>query len=154
MEPLPASAYADALREVVALARRYHALAAQSLDLHPTSLSAMEALARSGSLTPTELSDRLGLSPAATTNVLHRLESLGHAERAGNDADGRSVRISATPSATRAAGERLRPLITAMSDRMARYSPEELALVVGFLGDVADAYREGIAAFAEPPRDL
>lgn len=139
--------YSLQLREIAGLARRYHELLAGSLDLNATSLDAMDWLIRDGSLTPTEIAARLGISPGATTSVVRRLQETGHAHRVGHDADRRSVRIVPEPESVEAARSLLDPLIRAMGQRVARYSDDDLALVSEFLEDVAAAYREGIASF-------
>jgi DNA-binding MarR family transcriptional regulator len=140
--------YSLQLREIAGLARRYHELLAGSLDLNATSLDAMDWLIRDGSLTPTEISARLGISPGATTSVLRRLHDTGHAHRIEHDADRRSVRIVPEPASVDAARSLLDPLIRAMGDRVSRYSDADLALVSAFLDDVAAAYREGIASLS------
>ncbi len=75
--PPTATPYGMRLREIVGLARRYHGLVAETLDLNASSLDAMDWLIREGALTPTELSARLGMSPGATTSIVKRLEDTG-----------------------------------------------------------------------------
>lgn len=136
--------YAVQLREIATLARQYHALLGRSLDLNPTALDAMDSLIREGALTPTEIADRLGISPGATTSVVRRLEQTGHAHRVEHDLDRRSVRIVAAEASVRTAIGRLQPLIGALATRVGKYTPDQLALVSDFLDDVAAAYQEGI----------
>jgi DNA-binding MarR family transcriptional regulator len=138
--------YTDQLREIGTLARRFHALLAESLDLNPTALDAMDWLIRDGTLTPSEISARLGVSPGATTSIVRRLEETGHARRAVHDADRRSVRIVPAEASIATARDRLEPLVSSLRERVSRYSAEELELVSAFLDDVSSAYREGIAA--------
>lgn len=140
--------YSLQLREIASLARRYHELLAGSLELNATSLDAMDWLIRDGSLTPTEISARLGISPGATTSVVRRLQETGHAHRVEHDEDRRSVRIVPEPASVDAARSLLDPLIRAMGDRVAHYSDADLDLVSRFLDDVAEAYREGVASLA------
>lgn len=145
--------YSLQLREISSLARRYHELLARSLDLNASSLDAMDWLIRDGALTPSELSARLGMTPGATTGVVRRLETTGHARRVEHDEDRRSVRMVAADASVETALTRLRPLIAALGERIGRYSEAELALVSDFLEDVAAAYREGIASFESSPAD-
>lgn len=142
--------YAEQLREIARLARRYHLLLGRSLDLNASALDALEWLIREGPLTPTEISARLGVSPGATTHVVRQLESTGHARRVEHDADRRSVRMVAAEESIETARARLRPLVTALNSRVDRYTAEELELVSRFLDDVAGAYREGIAGVEDP----
>lgn len=143
--------YADQLRRIAALDERFRLLLARSLDLNFSALEAMEWLMRDGPLTPSELAERLSLTPGAVTGVIKRLEGTGHAHREASDRDGRSVRIAAEPESVRLATERLLPLIRDISGRADRYSEAEMAVVHRFLDDVTQAYRAGIDSL-EPPR--
>lgn len=136
--------YADQLRAISALDERFRALLARSLDLNFSALEAMEHLMREGPLTPSELAERLGLTPGAVTGVIKRLESTGHAHREASDGDGRSVRIAPEPESIRTATQRLMPLIIDMSSRTARYEAHEMEIIHRFLDDVTAAYRAGI----------
>jgi DNA-binding MarR family transcriptional regulator len=138
--------YAAQLRDIAALTTRYHRRLARSLDLNASSLDAMDFLLREGALTPTEIADRLGISPGAVTSVVRRLEQTGHARRVEHDADRRSVRMIAAEESRQVALARLQPLLAALGERMGQYSEDELRLVSAFLDDVAAAYREGLDA--------
>lgn len=142
--PGPMPRYADQLRRIASLDERFRMLLARSLDLNFSALEAMEWLMREGPLTPSELAERLGLTPGAVTGVIKRLEGTGHAHREASDRDGRSVRIAPEPDSVRTATERLWPLIQDITTRAGRYSEEEMAVVHRFLDDVEHAYRHGI----------
>src|ERR671932_2615494 len=78
----------------LALARRMH--------LNPTDLSAMGHLAfAEDSLGTGELTSRLGISPAATTELVDRLERAGHVLRRRDESDRRREPVTPTPSGTR-----------------------------------------------------
>jgi len=139
--------YAQQLRELARLTRRYQQLLGRSLELNESALDALDHLGHEGALTPTELAERLGISPGATTSVVRRLEQSGHAHRERHAADGRSVRLVPDEASGRLAAERHAPLLAALAARLDRYSPEQLALVSAVLDDIAAAYREGIERF-------
>lgn len=152
-EPPTPPRYAQQLREIAALTTRYHGLLARSLDLNASSLDAMDWIIREGALTPSEIADRLGISPGAVTSVVRRLEQTGHAQRIEHDLDRRSVRMVAADASVQTAVSRLQPLLAALGSRVGRYSDEELELVSRFLDDVTEAYREGIDHLADVQRD-
>jgi len=144
--------YAEALRRISALWQQYHARVATALDINGTALEAMEWLEREGPLTPSELAERLGVTPGAVTGMLGRLEATGHAHRERHAQDGRSVQVVANPASIDATVGHLLPMILDLSRRAAAYSPEEIALVERFLGDVEASYRIGLDALEAPPR--
>jgi DNA-binding MarR family transcriptional regulator len=60
-------------------------------------------LAAEGTLNLTELSRRVGVDPAHTTRIAHRLEDDGYARRAPDPEDGRSSLLTLTAKGRRAA---------------------------------------------------
>lgn len=98
---------------------------------------------------PGELTRYLGLSTASTTAILDRLERSGHITRVANPDDRRSIFIQATD---RAHAE-VRQTLGNMHDRMLAavidMTPEESAIVVGFLHRMSDAV-DGVAVDAGP----
>ena len=99
---------------------------------------------------PSELATRLGITPGAVTGVIGRLEQTGHAHRVRHESDGRSVQVVPNPRSVQATLGHLMPMIGDLHTRASAYSPEEIALVERFLGDVAASYRAGLAALGEP----
>jgi DNA-binding MarR family transcriptional regulator len=146
----PVPRYADQLRRISALGQRFHGKLAAALRLNATSLDAMEWLEREGPLTPTELAARLGVTPAAVTGVIDRLEATGHARRERRGVDRRSVHIVPNPASLADAARELGPLIGELRARLGDYTPEEMAVIERFLDDVAASYQAGIDAVATP----
>lgn len=69
-------------------------------DVRPAYGFAMQAIGRDGlfsGITASELGRRLGISKQAAGKTVDRLEHLGYAERAGDDADGRRKLVRLTP---------------------------------------------------------
>ncbi len=99
----------------------------------------LQAQRRGAMLTPTELSQRLGISTSSTTTLLDRLERSGHVARHRNPADRRGLVIQATEHSDR----ELRETLGRMHDRMMEVAealpPEAAAVVVQFLRRMADA---------------
>ena len=96
------------------------------LGLNPTDLRCLDWLSETA-MTAGELAEATGLSSAATTTLLDRLERKGFVQRERDTVDRRKVRVAMTPSGTgagrrpvRAAGARRRPGIGAVHRRRAR----------------------------------
>jgi DNA-binding MarR family transcriptional regulator len=117
----------------VALARR--------LAVNLTDLAAMGHLTFAVQpMGPRELSDRLGITPAAATDLVDRLERAGHLERRRDTVDRRRVHLIPTRSALDQVAEELRPLIAALNAVITGYSGAERAAVSRYLNDVRDVY--------------
>ncbi len=82
---------------------------------------------------PRELSDRLGITPAAATELVDRLENAGHLVRLRDTADRRRVHLRPTASAVAEVGGHLRELIENLDRIGAAYSDAERATIVDFL---------------------
>src|SRR4028119_1489435 len=79
-----------AFREVLTLTSLARAVLARRLGLSVHDVEAMEQVMVSGEpLGPVELSRRLGVTSAAATQSVHRLQAAGHVVRAPHPADGR-----------------------------------------------------------------
>jgi DNA-binding MarR family transcriptional regulator len=85
-----------------------------------------------------ELTGRLGISPAATTELVDRLERAGHVRRGRDEADRRRVVLEMSPSATAAGTEFFGGLQRDLVAAMAGYTEEELAVVGRFLAGMTE----------------
>jgi DNA-binding MarR family transcriptional regulator len=139
---------------VVELVRRATALAAgltEASGLSPTDASGLQALdaLAAGPLAVGALREHLGLSSAAATGLVDRLERAGLAERTPDPGDRRRVLVALSPRAREFGARHLRPWATAVERAVARAGPEDLASVRTFLADVLKGYAPDPA---EPPR--
>jgi DNA-binding MarR family transcriptional regulator len=122
----------------LALARRMH--------LNPTDLSAMGHLAfAEESLGTGELTGRLGISPAATTELVDRLERAGHVLRRRDDKDRRRVRLTPSPSATAEVLSHLGPLLEALDEVVEDVPDEEREAIRRYLAAGTEVYRSWAA---------
>jgi DNA-binding MarR family transcriptional regulator len=99
-----------------------------------------------------ELAQRLGLSPAATTAVVDRLENAGHVTRSRDGQDRRRVTVTMQDLALQLATAFFVPLGQRMNEAAASFGTQDLALtaaVVRHLTDAVTATRE--AAIARQP---
>lgn len=130
----------QALIEAVAAEMRNCHRAAEALDetvaarfgVNRTDLRHLELLC-DGPLSAGQLSERSGLSPAAMTSLVDRLERKGYVRRVRDAADRRRVFVELTDEARRASGDLNGPIVTAARDLLGAYTDDELALLRDFL---------------------
>lgn len=72
--------------------------------------------------------------------MLDRLERLGYLTRSADPADRRKVAVRITEDARKKAWQLYGPFATEGSEALKAYSPEELALLAGFLRDSRTLY--------------
>ena len=89
-----------------------------------------------------ELSTRLGITPAAATDLVDRLERAGHLERHRDGSDRRRVQLIPTSSALDRVSEELRPLTEALDSAAAGFTHSERAVLTRFLDEVTRIYAD------------
>jgi DNA-binding MarR family transcriptional regulator len=138
-------------REHSAAAVTFHAAAAASQDISVTEGKALDLLERTGPLTARQLSEMSGLAPASVTGLIDRLERKGFARRIPHPHDGRRVLVEIHPE--RAARVRLlfADFLRSLDELYARYTDEQLALIVEFLTECADRENAAAANLAPSP---
>jgi DNA-binding MarR family transcriptional regulator len=118
-------------REATAVA----AAMAEVTGLHSTDRNGLRALDLLAAEPQTVgwLAEQLGLSSAATTSLVDRLERAALVRRTADPADRRRVRVELTARARRFAERELRPVRRRLQAAMAGASDAELAVVADFL---------------------
>ena len=99
-------------------------------------------------LGPVELSRRLGVTSAAATQSVHRLQAAGHVVRTPHPGDRRRQVLQVTPSGAAHVFSELGPLLATVDRILRTYGAEDRAVVRRFLDDVIAAYT-GFAAETE-----
>jgi DNA-binding MarR family transcriptional regulator len=130
----------QALIESVSAGVRSCHRAADALDdavaarfgVNRTDLRHLELL-YAGPLSAGQLSERSGLSPAAMTSLIDRLERKGYVRRVRDAADRRRVFVELTDLARHAACELYGPVAEEARDLLAGYSDDQLALLRDYL---------------------
>ena len=150
--PSPPDPLQLALREVLTLTSLARTVLARRLGLSVHDVEAMEhvMLAREP-LGPVELSRRLGVTSAAATQSVHRLQAAGHVVRNAHPDDRRRQVLAVTPSGAAHVFTELGPLLALSARASEGLSEPERAAVQRFLTGIADAYREFIAGPGRPP---
>jgi DNA-binding MarR family transcriptional regulator len=107
---------------------------ADRLGINPTDLECCDLLFMNGPLTAGKLAELTGLTTGAITGVIDRLERAGLVERQRDPRDRRKVivRLLVESERVRRIGALYEPLSRAMDEILARYSDDELALIVDF----------------------
>jgi DNA-binding MarR family transcriptional regulator len=103
---------------------------ASRLGISPADLETMDILSTSGPLPAGRLAELTGLTTGAITGVVDRLEAAGFVRRERDAEDRRRVIVHLVPDRARKVAKLFEPLGRAMAELYARYSDEELALIV------------------------
>jgi DNA-binding MarR family transcriptional regulator len=115
----------------------------RALALNPSDLRCLDWLTERP-MTAGELAVATGLSGAATTTLLDRLEQRGYVRRVRDTADRRKVLVELTPDGTRTIMELYGPLAAEGPSLLSRFTDRDLALMRDFLveaTDVTDRHR-------------
>ena len=139
-----------ALREVLTLTALARTVLARRLGLSVHDVEAMEHVMLAGEpLGPVELSRRLGVTSAAATQSVHRLQAAGHVVRTPHPDDRRRQVLEVTPSGAAHVLRELGPLLALTRRADDGMSDDDRAAVHLFLTRIADAYREFVAGPGE-----
>ena len=129
-----------ALQELLTLSARVRHSVADRLHLYPGDLDAIQHLLAEP-LGPVDLSKRLGLTSAAATVAVDRLQARGHVVRESDPHDGRRTRVVVTASGKAEVFAELVPMFQALASAADDLSAEEREVVAGFLARAIDALR-------------
>jgi DNA-binding MarR family transcriptional regulator len=141
-----AMAFIAAIRKTGSLMHLMSQAAADRIGINATDLNCLNILSFSGQLTAGELARATGLTTASITGVVDRLEQAGFVRRERDDADRRRVVIHLeTPRAVATVAPVFGPMMGAWQRMAARYSDDDLRLIVGFYGQMEDIIREHLA---------
>jgi DNA-binding MarR family transcriptional regulator len=130
--------------EIIHLARAHEAandafdeVAREKLGINRTDLRCLNIIENKGAMTAGRLAELSGLTTAAVTSVLDRLERAGYARRVREQRDRRHVLVEVTPLLAERATPIWGPLGEEARSTLARMSAEELQALIDF-------YRLGI----------
>jgi DNA-binding MarR family transcriptional regulator len=127
----------------------YDEAVAHAVGINRTDMRCLDILSQEGGATAGRIAELMGLTTGAITTVLDRLEAAGLARRERDDNDRRRVRVALTEKAHAELWPFYEPLHE-MSERLfARYTVEQLELLLGFLAEAGARHEEILAALRE-----
>lgn len=147
------------MRAVLTLASAARVAMARRMRISLNDLQAIEHVmtaegpGRQAAVGPSELARRLGVTTAATTQSLHRLEALGHVRRRPHPDDRRRQVVEVTPEGAEDVFAVLSPLLRRVEAQTARLTPDEQRAVLTYLQGQQEAYEEFLAELAASPAD-
>ena len=132
-----------AVRDLIGASQDLTAAMARRMDMNVSDMTATLLLSERGPLGGAELARLLGVTAAAVTVLVDRLERAGLAERVRDTVDRRRVRVSATPAARTALLRAWMPAIQEL-DEVCRSLPEpERVVARDLLARLAAAMARG-----------
>src|ERR1700733_5963301 len=120
--------YIPLVREFSARVVLFHETVAERLGLHVTDVKVLRLLG-TDELTPGRLVEHTGLTGAAVTAVVDRLEAAGYVTRTRDAEDRRRVTIRAVPAKLRQLDRLYEGQQSEMTKLLARYTATEVATI-------------------------
>ena len=138
-------AFATALRGTGSLMTLMTQAAAERIGINATDLNCLNILSFSGHMTAGELARATGLTTASITGVVDRLEEAGFVRRERDPQDRRRVvvRLVLERAVRDVAGVFL-PMLRDWREMAARYSDDELRLIIDYTARMEDILRRHI----------
>lgn len=140
----------QSLRDLLDVSDDFAAALANRLEVNLTDLDAMQHLIMAGPLSPSALAKRVGLSTAAMTTAIDRLEAVGHVRRRANPDDRRSVLVEARPESRQRAMGLLMPMIGAVDAVLDDFDERDQQVITRYLSRVVETYRGHSARLGTP----
>jgi DNA-binding MarR family transcriptional regulator len=135
-------AFATAMRRTGSLMQLTGQAAADKIGINATDLNCLNILSFSGRMTAGELARATGLTTASITGVVDRLEEAGFVSRERDPHDRRRVVVTLVlDQAMREVASVFLPLMRDWREMSARYSDDELRLIVDFYGRMEQVFR-------------
>ena len=136
-------AFAAAMRRTGSLMQLMGQAAADRIGINSTDLNCLNILSFSGHMTAGELARATGLTTASITGVIDRQEEAGFVRRERDPHDRRRVVVQiALDKAVEEVASVFVPMLRDWREMAARYSDDELRLIVDFYGRVEQVFRK------------
>lgn len=138
--PLPNKDLRARVQQIAVRQQRFERHLADELDVDRAGLETMDYLISVGPATPTEIAHHLGISTAAMTLVLNRLEAAGHITRGAHPSDRRKLIINATATSSERAQDAVAPLIDDVENLIESLTDTDRAVIENFLDRLIGIY--------------
>src|SRR5579863_1834893 len=144
-------AFAAAMRQTGALMQLLSQAAADRIGINATDLNCLNILSFNGHMTAGELARATGLTTASITGVIDRLEEAGYVTRERDPHDRRRVVVTMVlDRAMRDVAAIFLPMMRAWREMAARYTDDELRLIIDYYARVEQVLREHLARLRDP----
>src|SRR5215468_609875 len=145
-------AFATAMRRTGSLMQLMGQAAADRIGINATDLNCLNILSFSGRMTAGELARATGLTTASITGEVDRLEEAGFVTRERDPHDRRRVVVQINlDRAMKDVAMVFLPMLRAWREMAARYSDDELRLIVDFYGRMEQVFREHLVRLRGAP---
>mgnify|MGYP001948084979 CR=1 FL=1 len=120
----------------------FHQAVAEKSGLNVTDYKCLSTLLHSNALTPSQLAQITGLSTAAMTTVIDRLEKAGFVRRSPDPKDRRRVFITAHhEKIEQEIVPHLQSFFRALGELFSQYKPEEINLIADFIVNMTELFQ-------------
>src|SRR6266571_8272772 len=137
-----AAEFGAAIRRTGSLMQLMGQAAADRIGINATDLNCLNILSFSGHMTAGELARATGLTTASITGVVDRLAEAGYVSRERDPHDRRRVVVTLVlDQAMRRVASVFLPVMRDWREMSARYSDDELRLIVDFYGRMEQVFR-------------
>ena len=124
---------------------RHQQAIAERLGLNITDFKALGLLHRRGDMTPKRLAEEMGMSAAAMTTIIDRLEKARYAERKRGGGDRRSLNVHALEGSAKKVEDLYKSLRGLTETAVASYSERDLKVVSNYLSRATKMFQEATA---------
>jgi DNA-binding MarR family transcriptional regulator len=124
---------------------RHQQAIADKLGINLTDFKVLGLLHRRGEMTPKVLAETTGMSAAAMTTVIDRLELTGYVERQRRGVDRRSFAVHAAKGSESKVERLYKSLLVASQSLLPRYTSAETALIAEFFTKSIEILRTATA---------
>lgn len=138
--PLPAHDLRARVQQVAVRQEAFERYLSRELGVDTHGLRAMDHLLTAEASSPTEIAEQLGISTAAASLVVQRLEAAGHLRRSRHPDDGRKVVLTPDPGTAERAAALVAPLIAGVETVIDAMSREDQQVVQAFLDRLLRVY--------------
>ncbi|MFZ4756000.1 MAG: MarR family winged helix-turn-helix transcriptional regulator [Miltoncostaeaceae bacterium] len=135
----PTETYAS-LREIMAVFPQHQGWLGARMGMSRSDIDGLLIICEQP-IGPSDLANRLGLTHAAGSQVVDRLQARGLVKRTPDANDGRRVMVSGTAAAYPEVATHLSAVFTEMREIEKGFTDDELATVRRYLGQAAEALR-------------